>query len=279
MLEHIKPEVVQKFLDALPAALALIGSDNKIVWVNGSFLRITSLERDDVIGKSKQELPDDAQALFTDDHVYLPETNKRDAYWLACMSTPLDNYTLQYCSDVTQLQGLIEDRESLKTKVAELNPIDQVTGMPNRRSLFQSLEQQGSRSRRYGNALSVMLLRLENLADFNRQFGGDNANQLLLQVSQALNDQMRWADMIGRLDNNEFLLILPETVESVTHDLKEKLNDTLSAIALPGAEGKDFRLILSFGMAQWRKGDDTDMLMQRARLSLEGKGEERLVAN
>jgi len=268
MLEHIKPGMVQMFLDALPAALALVDSNSRIVWVNGSFLRITSLERHEVIGKSKLELPEDAQSLFSDEHVYLSETNKRDAYWLACMSTPLDGYTLQYCSDVTQLQGLIEDRENLKTKVAELNPVDLITGMPNRRTLFQSLEQQASRSRRYGNALSVMLLRLTNFAEFIREFGGDNANELLLSVSQALNDQMRWSDMIGRLDNNQFMLILPETEERAAQDLKEKLCESLTTIELPGANGHGFSLKLDFGMAQWRKGDDTDLLMQRARENL-----------
>jgi diguanylate cyclase (GGDEF)-like protein len=276
MLDHVKPEIVQQFLDALPAALALLDNDEKVVWVNGSFLRITCLDRADVVGKRKQDLPLDAQSLFTDDHVYLPETRKRDAYWLACMSTPLEQYTLQYCSDVTQLQGLIEDRESLKSKVAELNPVDQVTGLPNRRALFQALEQQCSRSRRYGNALSIMLLRMDNLAEFTRIFGGDNTNQLLLQLSQALNDQTRWADMIGRLDNNEFLLILPETEETVTKGLKEKLNTSLAAIDLPGAEGTDFCLSVNFGMAQWRKGDDSDMLMQRARQSLQGEDKEKL---
>ena len=88
----------------------------------------------------------EVQDLFGDDHVYLTATNKRDAYWMACMSVPLGDYRLQYCSDVTELQNLIEDREGLKTKVAELNPIDQITGMPNRRALFQNLEQQASRS-------------------------------------------------------------------------------------------------------------------------------------
>jgi len=276
MLEHIEPELVQQFLNALPASLALMDSDHKIVWANDSFLRITSLSSDQVVGKTREELPEDAQLLFADDHVYLNETHQRDAYWLACMSTPLGGYTLQYCSDVTQLQGLIEDRESLKTKVAELNPIDQVTGMPNRRSLFQNLEQQASRSRRYGNALSVMILRLANLAAFIKQFGGDHANELLLLVSQKLNDQMRWADVIGRLDNNEFLFIMPETEEAVTTELGEKLRETLSNIELPGAKDSDFTLQFEFGMAQWRKGDDSDLLMQRVRNNLEGNEEEKV---
>ena len=40
MLDHIKPELVRKFLESLPAALAMVDKDNKIVWVNDSFVRI-----------------------------------------------------------------------------------------------------------------------------------------------------------------------------------------------------------------------------------------------
>ena len=186
MLQHLTPELVQQFVDSLPAALALVDKDNNIVWVNNSFLRITSLSSTQLIGKNVADTSAEVQELFTDGHIYLAPTNRRDAYWMACMSVPLDDYRLQYCSDVTQLQGLIEDREGLKTKVAELNPIDQVTGMPNRRSMFQSLEQQASRSRRYGNPLSVMIMRLSNLTDYIRKFGNDNANELLLNISQML---------------------------------------------------------------------------------------------
>ena len=273
MLDQIKPQLAQEFLDALPAALALVDNDRNIVWVNDSFLRITSLNRQQVVGRPIQDMNEEVRDLFGQGHVYLTATNKRDAYWLACMSVPLGPYQLQYCSDVTQLQNLIEERENLKTKVAELNPIDQVTGMPNRRALFQNLEQQASRSRRYGNTSSVMIFRLTNLIDFIRRFGNDNANELLLSVSQMLNDQMRWADVIGRLDKNEFLFILPETEEAVTSELRDKISDHLTRIKLPGAEDSDFELDYDFGMAQWRKGDDVGLLMQRARQHLEGTGE------
>ena len=277
MLQHLPSELVQQFVDALPAALALVDKDDKIVWVNDSFLRITTLSREQLIDKTIGSLSSEVQDLFTEGHVYLTATNKRDAYWMACMSLPLQGYRLQYCSDVTQLQGLIEDREKLKTKVAELNPIDQITGMPNRRALFQNLEQQASRSRRYGNTMSVMILRLNNLAQYIKDFGNDNGNELLLSVSQMLNDQMRWADVIGRLDKNEFLFILPETEESVTTGLRDKINEHLNRITLPGAENSDFELLVDFGSAQWCKGDDVGLLMQRARQDLDGTGEKLAV--
>ena len=279
MLQHLPPELAQQFLDSLPAALALVDKNDEILWANNSFMRVTTLTESQIIGKPLGSLGADIQEMFKEGHVYLNATNKRDAYWMACMSVPLGEYRLQYCSDVTQLQSLIEDREGLKTKVAELNPIDQITGMPNRRALFQNLEQQASRSRRYGNSLSTMILRLSNLTDYIKQFGNDNANQLLLSVSQMLNDQMRWADVIGRLDKNEFLFILPETEESVTSELRDKIKEHLEQISLPSIEeedAKEFKLIPEFGMAQWRKGDDVALLMERARESLEGTGDSKV---
>lgn len=278
MLEHLAPTMVQQFLDSLPAALALINKDNEVIWVNGSFMRVTTLSESDVVGKSISSLNADVQEMFKEGHVYLSATNKRDAYWMACMSVPLDDYRLQYCSDVTQLQGLIEDREGLKTKVAELNPVDQITGMPNRRTLFQNLEQQASRSRRYGNSMSIMVLRLNNLTDFIKKFGNDNANQLLLNVSQMLNDQMRWADVIGRLDKNEFLFILPETEESATSELRDKIQEHLARISLPGVDDSsgEFKLNTEFSMTQWRKGDDVALLMERVRETLDGEADDKV---
>jgi len=274
MLEHLAPNLVQQFVNSLPGALALVDSNNEVVWVNDSFLRVTTLTSANVVGKQIKDLTREVQDMFGEGHVYLTATNKRDAYWLACMTVPLGDYQLQYCSDVTQLQGLIEDREGLKTKVAELNPIDQITGMPNRRALFQNLEQQASRSRRYGNTMSVMILRLSNLSELIRVHGNDNANDVLLSVSQMLNDQMRWADVIGRLDKNEFLFIMPETEESATSELRDKIREQLAKVKIPTLDDSEFELLHEFGMAQWRKGDDVGMLMQRARQSLDGTDEQ-----
>jgi PAS domain-containing protein len=175
MLDHIKPELVKKFLESLPAALAMVDKDGKIVWVNDSFIRITTLPRNHLTGVAIRSLPAEIQNMFKQGHIYLDATNKRDAYWLACMSIQLEDYTLQYCNDVTEMQSLIEDRENLKTRVAELNPHDPVTGMLNRRSLFQNLEQQTSRSRRYGNTVSVMIMRIANLLEYIRHYGNENA--------------------------------------------------------------------------------------------------------
>ena len=274
MLDHLTPNLVQQFVDSLPGALALVDSNNKIVWVNDSFLRVTTMNSTNVVGKQIQDLSNEIQDMFGEGHVYLTATNKRDAYWLACMTVPLGEFRLQYCSDVTQLQGLIEDRDGLKTKVAELNPIDQITGMPNRRALFQNLEQQASRSRRYGNTMSVMILHLSNLSELIRVHGNDLANDVLLSVSQMLNDQMRWADVIGRLDKNEFLFIMPETEESATSELRDKIKEQLAKIKIATEDESEFDLLHEFGMAQWRKGDDVSMLMQRARQSLDGVDEQ-----
>jgi GGDEF domain-containing protein len=87
---------------------------------------------------------------------------------------------------------------------------------------------------------------------------------------------MRWADVIGRLDKTEFLFILPETSEEVTQELREKLREHVMRISLPAVRDDEFKMQLEFGMAQWRKGDDVGMLMQRARQMLDNEQGERM---
>ena len=99
---------------------------------------------------------------------------------------------------------------------------------------------------------------------------------MLVSVSQTLNDQMRWADVIGRLDKTEFMFILPETSEEVTRELREKVREHVTRIPMPGVEDGSMHVQLEFGMAQWRKGDDVGMLMQRARHMLDNESGERM---
>ena len=78
MLKHLPTELTQQFLDSLPAALALVDKNNEIIWVNDSFMRVTTLSEKQVVGKTLTSLDADVQEMFKDGHTYLNATNKRD---------------------------------------------------------------------------------------------------------------------------------------------------------------------------------------------------------
>jgi diguanylate cyclase (GGDEF)-like protein len=267
MLQHLDTHWVQQFLDNLPAGLVLRDQQGHIVWANDQFIKMSGRTAVQLIGTPVGQLSDELQAVFSQDLVAVTRAGQDTSQYLACTSVAMGDYSLHYCHDITQLNNVLEECAQLRNKVAELDTKDAVTGLLNRRAMLANLEQQNSRSRRYGNLLSVMIIHLVNLDDYRACVGQAQVDALLLKISQTLMDQMRWADVIGRFDDNEFLLIMPETQEQAASELHGKISERLNKIPLVD---DNFELLIEYGMAQWRKGDDLSMLMQRARRELSG---------
>jgi diguanylate cyclase (GGDEF)-like protein len=164
--------------------------------------------------------------------------------------------TLKFFQDVTELMQLRQENERLRQQVEELTITDSLTGLANRRALTNSLNAQVTRSRRYQNPLSLVAL---ELVDDSRP-AAEIEPETILTASRFLRDRLRWVDVIGRWDHNQFFIILPETEEA--HGL-ELLNNIVSEFP---ASNPDMAtsLHLQFGLAEWQKGCDSRKLMQLA---------------
>lgn len=267
MLDLIDSQLVQHFLSHLPTALALVDQNGRIAWCNNEFNRVSNQadSSESYSGKSVNELPREMQTLFSEELTVLEGRNGARVY-LAAISVPMAEHTLYYFSDVTNTQEMLKTQQVLQNKIQELLPTDPVTNLFNQRAMLSQLEQEAARSRRYGNTLSMMFFRLPSLQGYRARHGNDAADSLMLAISQSLKDQMRWADVIGRYDDNEFMLILPETAEQAAADLCGKILEQVSRIPL---NSTDAVLQVDFGMTQWRKGDDVGTFMSRARENLE----------
>ena len=115
----------------------------------------------------------------------------------------------------------------------------------------------------------MIRLRIDNLSDIEAVFGMGNGDIALTAVAHMLKDHMRWADLIGRFDKDEFLLVLPETNLDAATQLLDKLRPLLAGLT-PGARGgQPMSLVAKFGVAGWMLGDDRAKLLRRAREMLE----------
>lgn len=157
---------------------------------------------------------------------------------------------IDFFSDISYQLKLESERDHYRQLAEILDTKDSETGLLNRNAIVGALEHQVSRSRRYGNALSVIRLRLrppEQAADAI----------WLKEISQELNAELRWADQIGRLDDDALLLILPETGGADAEALAAKLGHDRVALARDQGWGVEFRV------ATWQTGDDARKLLQR----------------
>ncbi len=144
-------------------------------------------------------------------------------------------------------------RESLRELLDTRFGIDPGTGVLDRHAVQRALDSEVSRSRRYGNPLSVVVLELA---------GATAAGELPGAVARALKEQLRWADIIGRMGENGFLLVLPETGVEAAERLIGKLREALGPVL--AGQGCTARL----AAAGWRRGDDAGFLLERALAAL-----------
>lgn len=143
----------------------------------------------------------------------------------------------------------------LKEAMDTLSVRDDATGLLNHRGLAVELESQVARSRRYGNALTVVRLDIVDR-------GGAGREALLRSLAHLFNDQLRWADTVGRWDANAFLCILPETGRESAVVLAGKLIEALAQLS-PGPRGRTSPVTAHCAVTAWREGDDPRRMLGR----------------
>ena len=86
---------------------------------------------------------------------------------------------------------------------------DQLTGLPNARSLFLQLDLELARCKRTGKPLAVMVLDLDGFKQVNDRFGHLVGNKVLQQTAAGFKNCCREYDYVARMGGDEFVVILP----------------------------------------------------------------------
>jgi diguanylate cyclase (GGDEF)-like protein len=255
-MNHIDREL----LDDLPIGLLLLDRDDRVGWANRRLAELLGMPDTNLTGQQLGQLSQEAQRLLaTEPQLYRDEVGQR---WIRRMvQRGAAGERLVMLTDETEQERLAEENARLRQQVEDLKLTDELTGLPNRRAITQSLELHVSRSRRYQNPLSTVLVHI----DMHRFTGVQpmSTDPVILGVSRFLRDRLRWVDQIARWEDTVFLLVLPETTEEDARGLLDKIAAEAHNMPLPEAFG-DLLPGLSFGLACWQKGDDVRTLLRRA---------------
>ena len=81
-----------------------------------------------------------------------------------------------------------------------------ITGLPNRRSLIESLAEELRRIQSQGGLLCVMVCHLERYQEINDLYGHACGDALLIDLSERLQAAIGPHDLVGRLSNDDFIV-------------------------------------------------------------------------
>lgn len=150
----------------------------------------------------------------------------------------------------TQLRVRDMQEELIDTnlKLQNLVEIDDLTGLFNMRSLYQKLEFEIERSRRFSRPVTVVMIDMDHFKSVNDGHDHLFGSYILSEVGKIIRSCTRSIDIPARYGGDEFLIVLSETplsgVEFFCERLRKRVEETVFA------QGKDtIRLTLSIGFA------------------------------
>ena len=119
---------------------------------------------------------------------------------------------------------------------------DDLTGLYNHRHFYDRMAQEVARAQRYGLALSLLIIDIDDFKRYNDAFGHRAGDSLLRDVAGLLKTETRHnVDLVARYGGEEFAIILPSTGTEAAAVVGERLRDTLAA----GERSADERVLSS----------------------------------
>jgi diguanylate cyclase (GGDEF)-like protein len=113
---------------------------------------------------------------------------------------------------------------------------DGLTGLPNQRSVKETVKRMAAQTSRTLSPLSAIMLDLDHFKQINDTYGHGHGDDVLAAVGAALGEIVRTSDFVGRDGGEEFILLLPDTDTQAALVVAEKIRSTIEAIRISGVE-------------------------------------------
>ena len=100
---------------------------------------------------------------------------------------------------------------------------DALTGLPNRRRLFEVGQDEYRRARRYLHPLAAVMIDVDHFKAVNDRLGHGAGDDVLREVARRLQATLRATDLAARYGGEEFAVLLPETTLETAREAAERI--------------------------------------------------------
>jgi len=144
---------------------------------------------------------------------------------------------------------------------------DELTGLANRRYLYERLSDEVRRAGALGKPLTLLVADLDGFKELNDTLGHQAGDLLLRQVGPRVLDALRASDTLARLGGDEFAVVLPGLGSEDSSEIVQRIQGLLEEPFT--IRGLTIHMEASFGIASFPEhGTDVDALVQRADVAM-----------
>ncbi|WMW64621.1 EAL domain-containing protein [Nitratidesulfovibrio liaohensis] len=253
-------------------------SAGTVVAVNPAFERITGVDAQSMVGRLSPALgmvPVGGTRSVWDEMLehgsWIGETRgpHRDGWqipqWLSLVSIRDEAGVILNCV------GVFSDITDIKQKEAQITHQanhDDLTGLPNRKHIFELLHDAIAGAEVRGQKLAVVFIDMDGFKFINDSYDHATGDQLLCDVARRLRAALRPGDILGRLGGDEFVAAVGGISDKGHLDgIMRRLFETFAEPFEYGGMG--FSVTASFGVSVYPEdGDSANALLSRADIAM-----------
>ena len=154
-------------------------------------------------------------------------------------------------------------RKRMEEKLHTLAMHDPLTGLANRRLMIEHLKQEKNRSLRTGTRTSIIMSDIDLFKTFNDKYGHEQGDHLLKNFADILNKNVRAQDVVSRWGGDEFLILLPDTLQKNAYNIAQKLRNIIENTAFI-CNGQSVKITMSFGVSEYGSDSEYNVYIGKA---------------
>jgi diguanylate cyclase (GGDEF)-like protein/PAS domain S-box-containing protein len=261
----LRPIARNVLIDSVRDGMMVVDGHRRIIDCNRAGCELLGRSRSEIFGRPAEACLPREFAAMLQSTVHLRAELGVDApdgrLWFEVDVTPLALHHrtaghLIIARDISERRmvqdALQESRRALEganARLVEQSVTDPLTGLKNRRFLFQRLNEEMNRHHRAGELLGLLVVDLDHFKAVNDTHGHPVGDEALVQVASALHSSVRDCDVVARLGGEEFAILAMNTEAEGLLGLAERIRKAIARTPVAGDSDRPIRITASIGVA------------------------------
>jgi diguanylate cyclase (GGDEF)-like protein len=162
-----------------------------------------------------------------------------------------------------KVRRINEDLEKSCQELEMLASLDPLSGLLNRRTLFQRIEIEIERSLRLALPLTGIMIDIDHFKRVNDNFGHPCGDMVIREIGARLTRSLRKYDYAGRYGGEEFFVLFSNTTSELARSIAERFRKDVEEAGFQW-ENELLKLTVSIGISQYIPGETPDRWISRA---------------
>lgn len=138
-----------------------------------------------------------------------------------------------------------------RQQISQLTLLDPLTHISNLRGFGRDIAREIARARRATKPVTVLMMDIDEFEDLYKYYGERRSQFVIKKVAERLSSNLRATDLLARLGQSKFAVLIPGSGELLGQDIAERMRVDVEGFAIDDGRGAVLQVCLSIGLVTW----------------------------